>query len=133
MSHFTRFSQMNFTGENYREIYLKTPHWLQLVDQLITSNPNAKCYICEKTYTLLLHHCRYDNLFHERVGRDIFILCFNCHTQVHFRRFLILFTRKTPLRRRALLKRMYLLRLFFCVRNRKFFATIKFIFLYLTV
>lgn len=130
MKNFTHFSQNRFTGENYKEIYLKSSHWHQLTDKEIYSNPTAKCYIDEVKYSLLLHHCRYDNLFHEKLGRDVFILCYDCHNNVHFSKLFIFFTRKTKLKKKYLLRRMYYLRLIFCIRNRRFIPAIKALLLY---
>lgn len=110
-----------YRGENY-SLYFRTAHWLKLNDQLIDSNSRAKCWICEKPYNLLIHHEKYDNLFNERLYRDIFILCFNCHTQLHFYHFLFIFERKTSLTYRVLKRRRLWLKAKYNVRNRKYWS-----------
>lgn len=107
-----------YIGEAYPEYFL-TIHWDQLKEKLIYSNPKAKCWICEKTNTLLLHHIRYDHLFKERLYRDVYILCYNCHSQVHNYRLFIFFSIKTKLKKRDLVKRMLYLRFKFCVQKRR--------------
>lgn len=99
--------------------YFQTSHWRLLNRKLIVNNNHSKCFICSKTNTLLLHHIRYDNLFNERLGRDVYILCFNCHQQVHFYSFLFIFKRKTPLERKRLMKRLYYLKIKYCIRKLK--------------
>lgn len=94
-----------YTGKDY-PLYFKTPHWQKLKEDLIYSNPNAKCWICGKKNTLLLHHVSYSNLLHELLNRDVFIVCFNCHTRIHFP----YFSKKTPLIEKKLRQRMVFLR-----------------------
>jgi len=108
------FTTDYFRGEHYPD-YFKTRHWQQLKDQLIYSNPDAKCFICNRLDTLLIHHCKYDNLFNEELGRDVYILCFDCHTRTHFHRD----GRKVPLAEEVLVKRMKLLKYTYHVRSFK--------------
>lgn len=110
--------RFDYVGINYPK-YFKTQWWIEKKDEWIYSNPKAKCWICEITSNLLPHHERYDNLFNERLYRDIFILCFFCHTQLHFHKFLLLFTRKTKLDRRSLKRRRLYLRMLFCIQKRR--------------
>lgn len=101
--------------------YLKTYYWNDLKIKYIYSNPHAKCWICEKSFTLLLHHISYDNLYAEKLYRDVFILCFNCHTRVHF---LLFNTFRLPLSKTILLIRMRFLRFIFLVQKRRFIAAV---------
>lgn len=120
-----------FTSDSYKAEYLKTPHWNNLRDQLIYSNSGAQCWICGKMYSLLLHHEKYDNLYHERLGYDIVILCFDCHSQVHFQKILYFFPRKTKLKFRSLKKRRYFLKSISVTRRKQFFLTLWYFMLYL--
>lgn len=110
-----------YNGRNY-PLYFRTPHWEKLNDQLIDSNLKAKCWICEIPYNLLIHHEKYDNLFNERLYRDVFILCFRCHTQLHFYHLLFIFKRKTALNVRSLRRRRLWLRLIFIVQNKRYWS-----------
>jgi len=76
--------QIEWFRKHYRD-YLKTRHWEELNNKLITQNPNAKCFICGRMDTLLIHHVRYDNLFFEKLYRDVYLVCFNGHERIHFR------------------------------------------------
>lgn len=106
----------NYAGENYKK-YLHTPHWYRLNLKLIDSNPDAKCWICGTLSKLLIHHVSYANLFKERLYRDVFILCFDCHTQVHF----WLFGKvKVPLKRWWLEFSMFTRKILFCIQSRQF-------------
>lgn len=124
------FTAAYYTGKNY-PLYFQTEHWLSLNDDYIYSNSDAKCWICQKTYTLLLHHEKYENLFNERLFRDVFILCFDCHTQLHFYRFLFFFRRKTKLNPKSLRKRRLYLKTLYCIRSRKFFPSLWYFLRYL--
>jgi 5-methylcytosine-specific restriction endonuclease McrA len=115
------FTANYYRGLHYQE-YLQTPHWINLNVKLIDTNRSAQCWICKKTYTLLIHHVRYDNLFHERLYRDIYILCYDCHTRVHFYKILGIFTRKTVLKRRNLLRRMRYLKYKDCIQKKSYGA-----------
>lgn len=106
-----------YVGENYKA-YFQTNHWRKLKETLIYSNRDAKCWICEFPSNLLIHHESYDNLFKERLYKDIFIFCYGCHSQLHFRTFLHFFRIKTPLRKWNLKRRRLFLRAIFCVRRR---------------
>lgn len=119
-----------YHGVNYPQ-YFNTSHWRDLKYKLIYSNKSAKCFICEYPYTLLIHHESYNYLFHERLYRDIFILCYNCHEQLHFYTFLFLFKVKTKLKRKSLRKRRLWLRLIICVRTKRFRLMIWYIFRYI--
>jgi RNase P subunit RPR2 len=96
---------ISYYRQHYK-LYLQTIWWQELNVQLIDSNPDAKCYICQKTNTLLLHHVKYDNLFREVLFKDVYILCFNCHTRTHFK----LNGEKIPVIESVLVKRMKLLK-----------------------
>lgn len=118
-----------YIGEAYPEYFL-TLHWIQLKDKLIYSNSKAKCWICEKTNTLLLHHIRYDNLFKERLYRDVYILCYNCHSQLHNYKLFIFFPIKTKLVKRDLVKRMLYLRSKYCIQKKRFFLSLWYVLRY---
>lgn len=105
-----------YRGENYKK-YFFTRHWIKLNDVLIDSNPDACCFICYLPSKLLLHHVTYENLFHEKLYRDVYILCFDCHTEVHF----WLFGRvKVPLTPFWLLFSLRLRKLLFCVQSKEY-------------
>lgn len=101
----------------YADVYLLSNHWEKLKQQLIYSNASAKCWICEIKRTLLIHHIDYKNLYNERLTKDVYILCYNCHSQAHFWHFLFLFKMKIPLQRKLLLRRLMFLRAKFCIRK----------------
>ncbi len=107
-----------YTGKRY-PLYFQTKWWALLNDQLIDSNPKAKCWICHKKYSLLLHHEKY-TLFREKLYRDIFILCFTCHDQLHFPTLFFMFRYKVPLRVSSLRRRRLWLKLMFHVRSKRF-------------
>lgn len=114
----------------YKE-YLKTPHWLLLRQKFIYANPKAKCWIDEKTYTLLPHHVQYKNLGREKrffiflffpIG-DIAVVCFDCHTNIHFVNIgfpKLHVTIKLPLKRFWLVKRMALLRSTYLIQKKRY-------------
>lgn len=119
-----------YVGQRYKE-YLLTEHWGELRNKYIFENRAAKCWVCETpvlifarygsmSSNLLLHHVRYDNLFHERLYRDLYILCTDCHSRVHFSVYLKIFKFKTPLIKFRLLRKMLLLKVRWCIRNGKY-------------
>lgn len=63
--------------------YFNTKHWNDLKEELLWKR-GTECWICGKWSKLLIHHISYKNLFHEKLYRDVYILCFDCHNQVHF-------------------------------------------------
>jgi len=124
------FTADYYRGERYKE-YLLLPYWEERRVEWLYNNPRASCWICEQkviiwdyvtywTSNLLPHHERYDNLFHERLFRDIFILCFNCHSQLHKYRFLFFWEKKTPNRYRARKRRRLFMRMTYVIQKRKF-------------
>lgn len=119
----------DYRGEDYK-LYFLTPHWVHLKEKLIYSNPNAKCWICEITYNLLPHHEKYENLFHERLNRDIFILCFDCHSSLHFYRFSLFGHYKTKLSYLSLKRRRLFLRMCFLLRKHRFALALWYLFRY---
>lgn len=98
--------------KEYRE-YLASSWFRSLTKQLITQNRKARCWICGKKNTLLLHHVKYDNLGNEKLGRDVYILCFTCHTRTHF----TTWGYRVPLEKSKLLARMKFLKVTYPVRN----------------
>jgi len=106
------------------EKYLQSSYWKHLKIKLIYSNKKARCAICETSFNLLLHHERYDNLYHEKLGRDIVIVCGLCHTKIHY--ITILFIRfKVPLIHEKLLIRRKWWKLVFCIQHKGFVAVVK--------
>lgn len=105
------------------QTYLLSAHWKRLKSQLIYSNSRAACFLCGISYKLLLHHVSYDNLGHERLKRDLFILCYDCHNRAHFWHFLWIFKIKIPLKSRYLRKRLYYLKISKCIQSGKIIAS----------
>lgn len=113
--------------EWYKLEYLSSPHWHNLTDKLIYSNPKAKCFICQKTNTLLLHHIKYENLHNEELLKirlfhhdgDVMIVCFDCHTNIHFIRLLGILKIRVPLVSYILIKRALFLALIKAIQKRK--------------
>lgn len=113
----------DYYRHNYT-LYFHTKWWRDLNDLLIDSNKDASCVLCEKWYTLLthgeylvIHHVSYENLFCEKLKRDIYIVCSKCHQSIHFWLFGL---KKTRMTKRFLLKRMRLLKSIFCIRRLRF-------------
>ena len=117
-----------FTPDWYKNVYLKSPHWRALTTALITNNPGAKCWICQKTNTLLLHHVQYVNLYNELLFRDVYVLCFDCHTEVHFKGWN---NEKVPLIKDVLVKRMIFLKRTYRIRKFRLGSAINAFFAYL--
>jgi len=119
-----------YRGVAYPE-YFQTDWWRKLNDQLIDSKTDANCWICEKTNTLLLHHEKYTNLFAERLYRDVFVLCYTCHSRLHFSTVLFFFLRKTKLDYQSLKRRRLFLRLLFVLKQKRFGSAVWYLFRYL--
>lgn len=96
--------------------YFKTKHWKELKEDLLFKR-GTECFVCGKWSTLLLHHVSYKNLFKEKLQRDLFILCFDCHNRAHF---WTIFKIKVPLKRNWLLFSLYSRKLIFCTLKRQF-------------
>lgn len=99
--------------------YLNTHWWKQLKKQLIYSNPQAKCFIDGKTYSLLLHHISYQHTGQEKRGRDIYILCPNCHKRAHFYKLFGIFTKRIKMKRKNLLRRLIFLRGIYVLKKKR--------------
>lgn len=69
------------TKNEYRE-YLKSDHWKQVRQKRIEMD-NYRCYLCDKSMGLNVHHLRYDNLGNEAVNEDLVTLCYKCHKMLH--------------------------------------------------
>ncbi len=93
----------SYVRENYGD-YLISDHWINLKNTLLTNT--ASCFICDKKYSLVLHHVNYLNLYKEKLYRDVYIVCWKCHKRCHYRFWFI----KIPLVQHKLLKRLYELR-----------------------
>lgn len=111
----------NFFGgfNNYQE-YLQSVHWQRLRSKYILRNSSAKCFICQVSNTLLLHHENYDNLGHERINKDIRVVCHKCHELIHFFTVLGLFKFKVPLNKRHLARRLYYLKFKYCIQSHQY-------------
>lgn len=113
-----------YGSAKYQE-YLSTPHWQGIRQSWIFDDPTACCYVCglkvnnwynglKQVSNLVPHHSNYDNLYKEVLYRDIYRLCQNCHSQVHFwgkRRV------KIPLKSEWLLFSMRLRKLAICIQK----------------
>ncbi len=110
--------------------YFNTPHWRKLKEKHILRNPNAHCFICQKKVrlfwnekqnrevsNLLIHHISYANLFSEKLMRDIYVLCFDCHTSAHFWTVIKL---KVPLTTNWLLFSLRMRRVIYYLQHRQF-------------
>lgn len=106
----------------YKE-YLKTDHWRKLRIKYIYKNASACCWVCKKSPTsleksyLVLHHVDYSNLYREYLYRDLFILCNNCHNEVHF---ILKGTIRLPLTRPVLIIRMRYLRVLVLLKKKEY-------------
>lgn len=109
----------DFFRRHYK-LYFQTLWWHDLNEVLIDSNPHAKCWISGETSTLLIHHVSYTNLFCEKLKRDVYILAYDWHTQVHFYTFLKLFERRTKMKKRNLLRRMRYLKTKLCYQRKQY-------------
>jgi hypothetical protein len=123
--------------------YFNSRWWWKLKDSLIFSNPDAKCFVCQKPVVviktkdgkrsnLLPHHISYKHLGDEiemiilpfLIWGDIVVVCYSCHTKIHFWKLFGLIEIKTPLNTPALLRRMFYLKAIFCVQNWQFGASL---------
>jgi hypothetical protein len=112
-----------YRGRNY-PLYFQTWHWRTLKQVLLYENERAECFICGIKYHLLPHHFDYKSLFNERalfvffflVMGDVAVVCFDCHTKIHFKQ-VLWFRMKTPVKRYRLITRMFLLRYSYCIRH----------------
>lgn len=95
------------------EEYLASSLWANLKEQLIYSNPGANCFICGKKFTLLIHHVDYKSLGYERLGVDVYILCYRCHKRAHF----TIWGAKIPLFKKTLLRRIFWLKSNYCIQH----------------
>lgn len=105
--------------------YLSSVRWSSLKEILIAKNKSAKCWICERKNKLIVHHVKYNSVGHEiryfffglgSVG-DLATICYDCHQQIHFSTLIWILKFKTPLIHSDLLRRMYFLRWWFCIRK----------------
>lgn len=102
--------------EKYPDYFL-TDWWFDLKWKHVFGNSKARCYICASTGKLLIHHVSYDNLFKEKLERDIYILCFDCHSHAHF---WTIFKIKVPLTTDWLLLSMRARKLIFYTQSHQF-------------
>lgn len=96
------------------EAYLKSQWWWDLTYKLIDCNGSARCFICHKRTHLLLHHVDYRALYKEKLNKDVYILCYECHTSTHFWVFKLI---KVPLKVNALLFSMRMRRVLNCLND----------------
>lgn len=93
---------------NYRA-YFTTSHWKYLKNKWLVKNVHASCFICKTKKKLILHHATYDNLGKEKLNKDVYIVCYNCHQKIHY---LFVFWKiklfRVPLVKNTLLFTMYI-------------------------
>ena len=116
-----KFSQLGF--HDYTT-YCKSPYFQRCRDLV----EGKLCFICETPYTIIPHHADYDHLGQERLYRDLYPLCYNDHTQVHFIAISLFtvtfFTIKVPLTKWFLKQRMLYLRFKYCVQTGKYWLSL---------
>jgi hypothetical protein len=72
---------LHILGAGPYEIYLKSPHWINIQRLWVESGYPRHCIGCGiRSYQL--HHLRYDNICHEALS-DLLPLCGTCHQRVH--------------------------------------------------
>lgn len=74
---------MEWTNDHrqwYREVYLRSQHWADLVTRKLRANP--KCELCGKKGRLDIHHINYKNIFDVTID-DLASLCRGCHNREH--------------------------------------------------
>lgn len=117
------FSRPQTKGQLWYQGYINSSAFKKLRVIIV----GKKCYICEflpNSNINIPHHVNYRNLYEERLWRDIYPLCYNCHNQAHFFMLFGIFKIKVPLNEFFLRKRLYYLRLKYCIRKRYFFRSI---------
>lgn len=68
--------------EEYRDIYLKSEHWITLRDALY-KEVSHKCEKCSRSDRgLNVHHLSYENLWNE-LREDLIVVCCFCHAEYH--------------------------------------------------
>jgi hypothetical protein len=67
----------------YREVYLKSPHWMKVRSIKLASVGN-KCESCGLSGPLDVHHKHYKTIRKEK-NRDLLALCRTCHQFEHWR------------------------------------------------
>lgn len=120
----------DYYGDLY-PLYFETSWWKHLKIKLIYSNKRAKCWICEKTNTLLIHHELYIHLFHEKLFKDVFLLCFDCHRSLHFVKVLWFTEKKISLAYKSLKRRRLFMRTRYLLKKRRFASAILVFFRYI--
>ena len=70
----------------YREIYLKSEHWLNLRDSKLKQF--NFCCLCNSKHNLDVHHINYKNLYDVEL-KDLLVLCRKCHSNVHKNKILV--------------------------------------------
>ncbi len=69
--------------------YLGSKHWKKKRKKCYF-HYNGKCTICGfngKPSQMNVHHLNYSNLWNERIGKDIVLLCSSCHRKLHDKKF----------------------------------------------
>ena len=126
---------MHLSTAYYRShyyLYLQSSHWKNLKQKYIYSDSRACCWICGKTSTLIIHHVNYENLGYEKtcyrflvsLRGDIVVLCFDCHTAVHWLTIVGPIRVRVPMKKYYLVKRMKWLRLKHVLRNGGLWASV---------
>jgi hypothetical protein len=64
-------------------VYLKSAKWKKVKDEFRRSSFfRGKCFICNKTWKLQIHHLTYDHWMDER-PEELIELCSCCHKNIH--------------------------------------------------
>lgn len=97
-------------GFSSYEHYLSSAYWKKIKKHFIVNNRQAECYICSSKKSLLLHHVRYDHICEEILNHSVYIICFECHSEIHYVTIFRNILMRTSMQPRHLLRRMRWLR-----------------------
>ena len=67
-------------NDKYRD-YLKSDIWKEKRDMVFTKK-GRKCEKCFSEHNLAIHHWTYRRIYNETLS-DLFVLCNNCHYELH--------------------------------------------------
>lgn len=121
------------SNNSYYSSYLHSKHWYKLKKRLISGKVVSKCYICGSSSRLLVHHISYANLGKEVLGRDVVIVCFNCHEEIHFTPVFFFWRKKTPLKTEILLRRQFFLKSKKLIQSGKIIQSLPYILLWILI
>lgn len=69
------------TAKQYREVYLRSPHWLKVRGEAL-ERAEHRCQVCNAAGSLDVHHRTYERLGRE-APTDLTVLCRRCHERFH--------------------------------------------------